>query len=141
MAYRAVKIQWHPRSKAQWGIYSTARQEAARLWNDLVERHFRLRRAWWKWPSKSRLEKWAKGKYPHLHSQSVQQIIGEFLEAVNATRQLRKNGIEAEYPYRKSRYRDVVYTNQGARIRDGYLLLPNGRAGTLRIRMPDGVTL
>lgn len=142
VAYRAVKIEWTPKSKAQWAVYSACRKEAARLWNDLVERHFRLRRAQWKWPGKGRLEKWAKGKYPNLHSQSVQQICGEFLEAVNSTRQLRKQGFdEAEYPYKKSRFRDVVYTNQGASIRDGYWILPNGKAGDLRIRIPDAVKI
>ena len=141
VAYRAVKIEWTPRSKAQWATYSACRGEAARLWNDLIERHFRLRRAQWKWPSKGRLEKWAKGKYPNLHSQSVQQIIGEFLEAVDSAHQLRHQGTRATYPYRKSRFRDVIYTNQGARIRDGALILPNGKAGSLRIRMPSSVSL
>ena len=39
----------------------------------------------------------------------MQQIIGEFCEAVNATRHLRKNGhAEARYPWKKRRNRDVV---------------------------------
>src|SRR5262249_9173961 len=80
-------------------------------------------------------------KYPNLHSQTIQQIIGEFLEAVNSARQLRRNGIDADYPYNKSRFRDVVYTNQGARIRDNYLILPNGKAGSLRIKIPETVRL
>ena len=137
MTYRTIKIAWHPRRATQWATYSAARKEAARLWNDLVERHFRLRRAQWKWPRKGRWQQWAKGKYPHLHSQSVQQIIGEFVEAVDSARQLRRRGVQdAHYPWKKSRFRDVVYTNQGARMRDGCLLLPNGRAGTLRIKLP-----
>jgi|SRR5215475_6735451 len=78
------------------------------------------------------------GRYPKLHSQSVQQIISEFLEAVESARQLRKKGSqEAKYPWRKIKRRDVVYTNQGARIRDGFLLLPNGKRGRLRIKLPD----
>ena len=35
----------------------------------------------------------------------------------------------------------MVYTNQDARIRDGCLTLPHGKSGTLRIRLPDSVTL
>jgi putative transposase len=116
--------------------------EAARLWSHLVERHFRIRRRNLKWPSKARWQRWAKGRYPGLSAQSVQQIIGEFCEAVNSTRQLRKNGQpDARYPWKKRRYRDVVYTNQDARIRDGWLILPNGKSGTLRVRLPDGVSL
>jgi putative transposase len=107
-----------------------------------VERHFRLRRRNMKWPSKARWQKWARGRYPGLSAQAVQQIIGEFCEAVNSARQLRINGhAEAHYPWRKPRFRDVVYTNQDARIRDGRLLLPNGQSGTLTIRLPEGLVL
>jgi putative transposase len=137
MVHRTVKIDFSPSSTRQWAIYHQSRAEAARLWNDLLERHFRIRRANWKWPSKGRWEKWAKGRYPHLHSQTVQQIISEFLEAVEATRRLRQNGLaDAKYPWRKRNHRDIPYTNQGARIREGFLLLPNGLAGTLRIKLP-----
>src|SRR5262249_24315070 len=48
---------------------------------------------------------------------------------------------EARYPWRLYRYHDVVYTNQDARIRDGRLLLPHGTSGTLRLRLPDSLTL
>jgi putative transposase len=135
--YRTVKIDFRPRSQAQWATFTAARKEAARLWNDLLERHFRIRRARKRWPTYERWAQWAKGRYPHLHSQAVQQIIKEFLEAVKATTELRKQREDARYPWRKSTYRDVVYTNQGARIREGHLFLPNGKAGTLRIKLPE----
>lgn len=107
------------------------------MWGDLVIRHHRIRRLNWKWPSKGRWQKWAKRKYPGLSAQAAQQIIGEFCEAVDAIRSLRRNGHEeARYPWRKPHYRDVVYTNQDARIRDGNLVLPNGQSGTLRIPLP-----
>lgn len=136
MVYRTIKITWQPKSQGQWRIFSAARAEAGRLWSDLVERHFRARRAHWKWPTKSRWFKWAKGRYPNLHSQSSQQIITDFCEAVSSARSLRKRGADVRYPWRKPRYHSVIYTNQGARIRDGCLLLPNGCAGTLQIKLP-----
>src|SRR5437773_1337302 len=136
MAYRTIKLDWLPYSRAAWRTFTSARLEAARLWADLVVRHHRLRRLNWRWPNKARWQAWAKRKYPNLHSQSVQQIIAEFCEAVDATRQLRKNGhTEASYPWRKPHYRDVIYTNQAIKVRDRHLLLPNGAAGTLRIRL------
>ena len=142
MSYRTVEIAWIPRKHTEWHTFTASRQEAARLWGDLVVRHHRLRCLAWKWPSKGRWEKWARRKYPGLSAQSCQQIIGEFCEAVDSTRQLRKNGHSAAaYPWRKPRYHDVVYTNQDARIREGYLHLPNGASGTVRIRMPDTITL
>jgi transposase len=55
---------------------------------------------------------------------------------------LRKNGlVEARYPWRLRRYHDVIYTNQDARIRDGWLILPHGASGALRIRLPNTVIL
>jgi len=142
MSYRTIEIAWQPRTTTEWTTFATSRREAAHLWNDLIVRHHRIRRLNWKWPSKARGQRWAKGRYPGLSAQSAQQIIGEFCEAVDSCRQLRRNGYEeATYPWKLRRYRDVVYTNQDARIRDGRLLLPHGTSGTLHIRLPDTVTL
>jgi putative transposase len=108
----------------------------------MVVRHHRLRCLNWRWPSKARWQQWAKGRYPGISAQSAQQLIGEFNEAVDSCRQLRKNGqAEARYPWRKSRFHDLVYTNQDARIRGGHLLLPHGQSGTLRIPLPDTIVL
>jgi putative transposase len=142
MGYRTIEFAWRPRTITEWATFTASRREAAQLWSDLVVRHHRLRRLAWKWPSKARWQRWAKGHYPGLSAQSVQQIIGEFCEAVDSCRQLRQNGqADARYPWRKPHYRDVVYTNQDARIREGRLVLPHGTSGTLRIRLPDTVTL
>lgn len=63
--------------------------------------------------------------------------LASFVKRLAPTRQLRRNGHpEARYPWRKPKYRDIAYTNQGAKIRGGKLLLPNGQAGTLRIPLP-----
>lgn len=144
MAYKAIEFNWLPQSKTQWQTFTLSRQEAARLWNDMVIRHHRIRRLGWKWPSKGRWEQWAQKRYPNLHSQSVQQIIKEFLEAVSATRQLRRNGhAEANYPWKLFRYRDIVYTNQAARLVDNeharLLVLPNGKSGRLVVRVPKDI--
>jgi putative transposase len=142
MSYRTIEIVWRPRTTTAWATFSASRKEAARLWNDLVRRHQRLRRLGWTWPSKARWQRWAKGRYPGVSAQSAQQIIGEFCEAVDSCRQLRRNGYaEARYPWRLRRYRDVIYTNQDARIRDGCLILPHSKSGMLRVRLPVTVTL
>src|SRR5260370_22382168 len=115
---------WTHRRKNEWAAFPASRREAARLGGGLVIRHPRIRRLGWKWPSKARWQRWAKGRYPGISAQSAQQIIGEFCEAVDSCRQLRKNGqAEARYPWRKPHYHDVVYTNQDARIRDRRLVL------------------
>jgi putative transposase len=148
--HRVVEIAWLPRSGAEWATLTAARLAAGKLWADLVRRHARIRRLGghlsgrykFKWPSKSRWMTWVKRRYPSLSAQSAQQSVFEFLEAVNSTRQLHKRGhAEARYPWKTPRYGDVTYTNQGARIRNGFLLLPNGAAGTLRVKMPRGLAL
>jgi putative transposase len=131
-----------PHTQAEWATFTASRREAARLWGDLVVRHHRIRRLGWRWPSRIRWQRWAKGRYPGLSAQSAQQLIAEFCEAVDSCRQLHKHGhAEARYPWHRSHYHDVVYTNQDARVRDGRLILPHGRSGTLRIRLPDTITL
>jgi putative transposase len=142
MSYRTIEIAWLPRSTRDWLTFTASRKEAARLWSNLVVRHHRIRCLGWRWPSKARWQRWAKGWYPGLSAQSAQQLIGEFCEAVESCRQLRKNGQpNARYPWRKPRYHDVVYTNQDARMRDGQLILPHGHSGPLRIPLPEAITL
>jgi putative transposase len=137
MGYRTVELNWLPRTSKQWQTFTQTRQASAQVWNDLVRRHARIRRLGWKFPTKPRLEKWAKRRYPGLHSQTVQQIIGEFTEAIASTTQLRKNGHpEARYPHRLLHYRDVPYTNQAARLSGTLLALPCGINGKLKIRLP-----
>jgi putative transposase len=135
MSYRTIEVAWRPRTTTEWATFTASRKEAARLWGDLVVRHHRMRRLGWKWPSKARWQRWAKGRYPGISAQSAQQLLGEFCEAVESCRQLRKNG------HAEARYHDVVYTNQDARIRDGQLLLPHGTSGTLRLRLPVTISL
>lgn len=144
MAHRTVEVLWQPRSPKQWAVFTATRLEAARLWRDLVVRHHRLRRLNWKWPNETRWNAWARGKYPNLSAQSAQQVIGEFLENVRATTANRKAGnVHAKYPWRTPKYRDVTYTNQDAKIKNGYLRMGNGKQGpgALVMKMPKGLTL
>ena len=141
-AYRSVTIDWLPRSQAEWATFTAARREAGRLWSDLVERHLRIRRRQLKWPSEKRWRKWAKGKYPNLHSQSVQLIISKFCEALASAATLRRNGHpEANYPHKPREFHGVPHTNQGAVVRDANLRLSNGSAGYLYIPLPRTIVL
>ena len=143
MDHRVVEIAWKPRSERAWTIFSSARLEAGRLWRDLVTRHHRIRRLRWTWPSKSRWFTWAKGKYPHLSAQSTQQIIADFVDALVATTARRKQGHDAHYPWKTPKHRDVVYSNQDAKVKEGFLRLPHGKRGlgTLKVKIPATLTL
>jgi hypothetical protein len=139
MEYRTLNIEWLPRSNAGWQTFGAARQEAGRLWSWLVERHAEIRRQGALWPTKAGLQKEVKGLFPDLHSQSVQQIVADFCEAIASAEALRRKGEPFRYPHRKTTYRQVIFTNQAARYREGCLILPCGRAGKLSVRIPEAL--
>src|SRR5213592_3030501 len=93
------------------------------------------------WSTKAALQQEIKRQFPALHSQSAQQIVADFCEAIASAEALRQHGAPYEYPHKKPRFRQVIFTNQGARVRHGMLSLPCGTAGRLVIRIPTGVTL
>lgn len=144
--HRVVAIHFTPRSAREWHLHGMVRGEAAHLWARMTRLHARIRRANGKWPSEKAWRDWAKRKFPRLHSQSIQEVIGEFLEAVNSCRAQRKAGDEdARYPWRRPRYRHVPFT-QTAVPKNGVVRLPCGRdeAGKrayLEVRVPDRITL
>lgn len=140
MSHRVVEIAWTPRTPAEWASFTAARLAAASLWTRMVRIHARYRRAQWKWPTKAAWERWARGRFPALSAQSVQQVVANFCDVLSATTKARKAGIEtARYPWKtRARYRDVPYTNQDAVIRNGVLRLSHGRGSNkaLRVTVP-----
>lgn len=147
MPHRTLEIAWTPASTKAWATFTAARLEAARLWNDLVTWHAEARQQHaldpaFLFPTEKQWRQRCQKQYPHLHSQSVQETIHEFLEAVKGCLEKRKAGDkEARFPWKQRRYRDVPYSNQGARLRNGYLILPHGKVGDLAIKLPKGATL
>src|SRR5215813_4582462 len=141
MRYRTIKIDWLPNSGKHWKTYTTVRLEAGRLWSWLVERHATARQHGEKWPTKAELQKEVKRQFRALHSQSAQQIVANFCEAIASAEALCKHGEPYEYPHKKPRYRQVIFTNQGAKVRNGKLSLPWGCGGRLTVRIPTGITL
>lgn len=145
--HRTFEIAWTPRSKKSWATFSAARLEVARLWNDLITWHAEARQRHasdptFVFPTEKQWRQRCQRAYPNLHSHSVQETIHEFLEAVKGCIELRKAGDkEAKFPWRTRRHRDVPYTNFGARIRDGFVILPHGKAGDLTVRLPQGASL
>ncbi|MBO0858908.1 MAG: hypothetical protein J2P21_10635 [Chloracidobacterium sp.] len=89
--------------------------------NNLVELHFPIRRAHWKWPSKAKSDvKVGQRMIPEALQSIVQQIISEFLEAIRPS-------VAKETLGGNSSAMMWSIPNQGARIREGFLLLPNAR--------------
>jgi hypothetical protein len=115
MAFRTVRIDWLPSSRQGWLAFTSARKEAARLWAWLIDRHATIRRQGGRWPTTAELQKEVKGLFPGLHSQSVQQIVADFGEAIASADALRRKGAPCEYPHRTTTYRPVIFTNQAAK--------------------------
>ena len=141
MVYRTVRFAWLPSTCQGWLIFTAVRKEAARLWSWLVERHATIRQQGGRWPTRNELQKEIKGLFPGLHSQSAQMILHDFCEAVASAESLRRRGEPYEYPHRKMTYRQVLFSNQAPKFRDGRMVLPCGKAGYLEIFIPKGVTL
>lgn len=145
---RVVEVSWLPRSPVQWATFTAARRACGDLWSAMVAIHKRIRRLNWEWPSVSRWERWAKGKFPGISAKSVQQTVAEFCECLSATTAKRKaqktrgEEVTAEYPWKAQRYRAPTITNQGTVVRDGFLRLNfggghRGKAVYLRVKLPD----
>jgi transposase len=48
---------------------------------------------------------------------------------------------DANYPFKKPKYRCVIFTNQAVVTRDEVMTLPCGKAGKLHVRLPAGVSI
>jgi hypothetical protein len=103
---RVVEIHWLPRTEEEWAAFTAARLEVGRLWSTMTEMHAVVRRLRLKWPSESQWNRWAKGRFPAISAQTVQQTIAEFCSTLDATTEARKAqraaGLEitARYPWR-----------------------------------------
>jgi putative transposase len=144
--YRTIEISFKPSSTSQWSIHGDVRSECAKLWTRMSKIHAWCRKHQKPWPNKKHFEQWGKKKFPLLHSQSVQQTVDEFLEAISSTYVKRKNGdSEARYPWKTVRYRSVTFTNQAIRIKGSQFLLPcgkkNGKRRYLHVPIPKRLRL
>jgi putative transposase len=119
----------HPATRAQC---QALRQEAGRLWTDLVTLHAQAR-AQGQWLSASDLEQATKGGQYALHSQSVQALCQKLVANVDTAGELRKQEraetgrVQSEYPYHPKAYQTVVWKDQALTVLpSGQLRLPTG---------------
>ncbi len=108
------------------------RQEAGRLWTDLVERHAQARLAG-QWLSSQDLEQATKGGQYALGSQTVQALCQKLTANVATATELRRQEyadtgrIETEYPHHAKSYQTVIWKDQGVVWdRPGHIGLKNG---------------
>ncbi len=108
------------------------RQEAGRLWTDIVTLHAQAQ-AQGRWLSASDLEQATKGGQYALHSQSVQALCQKFAANVETAAELRRQEcaetrhIQTAYPHHPKVYQTVVWKDQGLTVLpSGELRLPTG---------------
>jgi putative transposase len=108
------------------------RQEAGRLWTDLVTLHAQAR-AQGQWLSASDLEPATKGGQYALHSQSVQALCQKCAANVETATDLRRQEfaetghIQTRYPHHSKVYQTVVWKDQALTVLpSGFLRLPTG---------------
>lgn len=150
---RVVDIFWTPKSQSEWTVFNSTRICSANLWGAMIDEHACRRKFHEKWPDYKEFESWARVNFRDISAQSVQQTVKDFFEAISSATELIKNQRErgipvtSKYPWKIRKYRDVIYTNQMARIRCGYLWLAHGldcnnkRIQKLKIKLPKNFIL
>jgi putative transposase len=108
------------------------RQEAGRLWTDLVRWHADAR-CQETWLSATDLEHATKGAQYALHSQSVQALCQKFAANIATARELRAQELtevgrqHTQYPHHPKPYQTVTWKDQALQVLpSGYLRLPSG---------------
>jgi putative transposase len=108
------------------------RQEAGRLWTDLVRMHAQAREQG-QWLSAIDLEQATKGGQYALHSQTVQALCQKVAANVATARELRAQEVaevghpQTQYPHHPKLYQTVVWKDQALHVLpSGHLRLPSG---------------
>jgi putative transposase len=122
----------------------TLRQEAGRLWTNLVTVHTQAREHG-QWLSASELEQATKGGQYALHSQSAQALCQKFAANLATATELRRQEfaetrrIQTEYPHHPKAYQTVVWKDQALTVLlTGQLRLPcGGQRPPLLLPLPE----
>lgn len=122
-------------NRSQERLCHNLRKEAGRLWTDMVKAHVASRDG--KWLSSRDLEIAFKNGYA-LHSQSIQALAQKLAANVETALVLIKENPDARLPYREKAFQTVIWKRDGIRLRDGVLILSNGRGREpLSISLPE----
>lgn len=122
-------------NQTQSATCETARHEAAKCWNDVLDVHINARDNNLPWPWANELKKLTLGKY-ELQSHSVQAICEKFESNVKIALALIKAGDKhAKLPYRTKKFVNVQWKADGLKIMGNQIRLSFGR-GRARLTLP-----
>jgi putative transposase len=152
MPYKQTGTQCVVRLVALRGLSASAvaqcqalRQEAGRLWTELVHLHAQAREQG-RWLSAGELEQATKGGQYALHSQSVQALCQKLAANVATASELRRQEraesvqVHTAYPHHPKAYQTVVWKDQALTVLpSGQLRLPaGGQRPPLLLPLPAG---
>src|SRR5215470_257048 len=140
---RVHLVALRPLPPATLALCHAVRQEAGRLWTDLVGMHAQARLQN-RWLSVGDLERATKGGQYALHSQSVQALCQKLIANVATATELRRQEVaetgypRTEYPHHPTAYQTVIWKDQAIQILpNGALRLPSGgQRPPLRVPLP-----
>ena len=103
-------------------------REAGVVYSNCLTTFWRIWRKKQIWLSKTSMQKLIRNT--NLHSQTVQGIIDKFYENIKSWRELKKIMPTAKMPHRRKRYFLIPYKSSAIRIKNGKLILSNGKNNT-----------
>ena len=137
---RVMRVRFH-RTPAIMRTSDQMRRSMATLWNDMVRLHKRIRKSRWKWPSQKAFDAHfvrRKDRYVGLPSACVQQAVRKFFGNIKTTRENRKLGLSARYPWRDQKhFQTVVFRGDLVSWSSGQLTLGGGN-GSPALSIPLG---
>ena len=135
---RVLRVRFH-RTPAITRTSDQMRRSMATLWNDMVRVHKRIRKSRWKWPSAKAYDAHfvrRKDRYAGLPSACVQQAVRKFFGNLKTTRENRKLGLKARFPWRDQKhFATVVFRGNLVSWSNGKLTLGGGN-GSPALNIP-----
>lgn len=101
---------------------------AGELYSHVVVDFWRTVRKHGVWLKPSSVMRWHTSN--QLHAHSADAVVQSFYGALKSWRKRRKTDPQAKPPYRRRRYFRVQWKSSAIRVRDGKLILSNGRGNT-----------
>ena len=115
---RVTKIKSNP-------ILSCISKECGSAYKQTVETFWKEVEDTGTWIKKKDMQKIIKSENVHAHT--LDAVTDDFYSALAGWRELRKNHPETRPPTKTREFRSIVYKSSAIRLRDGHLILSNGK--------------
>jgi putative transposase len=114
--YRTFKTRFRAKKEGIEKLFECNRI-SAEVWNECLRLAKEHHQQTGKWITKRELQKATKGRFP-IHSQSIQAVCHKYLFARDSAKKARQKGLNIKYPYKKKKYFNTKWANNGFVIHD-----------------------